>query len=330
MKAVQVSPQPGHAGQTLFATSFGVSLLIHGLMIGWMLSSGRSHSLTVDVPPFHTVSLVDAPGPALSPEPEPQPQAIAEPAAIPETMSAVTVQNVVPATVISPARSKQAVEVPKAFVESPAPVPKPQPVEKPEIPLVVETRVKKPAPARVSVKKPTPAKTSARKPIPAAPKVAAAQPTAALAPKAVAKPRPPANRNSPQAAARARETIAAIRRGQTHAQETNASQSQGGITAGMQEVLRRTYGERVKARVIEAWRLPMPGKTAQGIQARVLLTIDREGHMLRYELIGPSGSQAFDASLQRAVYASSPLPPLPETLSGETQKLVLLFTLPAS
>ena len=85
MKAVHVSPQAGRAGQTLFASSFGVSLLVHGLVIGWMLSgSGSARSLLSDASSFHTVSLVD--GPALSAEIEPQ--VIAEPAAIPETAAA--------------------------------------------------------------------------------------------------------------------------------------------------------------------------------------------------------------------------------------------------
>ena len=87
MKAVHVSRQSGHASQTLFATSFGVSLLVHGLVIGWMLSgSGSARSLLSDASSFHTVSLVDAP--------EVEPQAIAEPAAMPEAATAAPVRNV--------------------------------------------------------------------------------------------------------------------------------------------------------------------------------------------------------------------------------------------
>ena len=125
MKAVHVSPQPGHAGQTLFATSFGVSLLIHGLVIGWMLSgSGSARSLLSDAPSFHTVSLVDAP--------VIEPQAIAEPAAIPEAATAAPVRNVVPETVVPPPQAKQATEAPEASVEPPAPVAAPAAIEAPE------------------------------------------------------------------------------------------------------------------------------------------------------------------------------------------------------
>ena len=293
MKAVKVSHQPGHARQRLFATSFGVSVLIHGLVIGWMLSgSGSARSLLSDVPSFHTVSLVDAPGPILPPEPESQPQAIAEP----------------------------------------APAAKPKPVEEPKKPAAVETRVKKPAPAKASVKKPAPTQTSVRKPRPAAPKVAAAQPKAAPAPKATAKPRSPAGRNSPQAAARAQQAIAAMRRAQAGVQGTSTNQAPGGIDARMSDIRKQVYVERVRARIINAWRLPMPSKMAQGLQARVLLTIDHEGQVIRYELIGPSGSQPFDTSLQRAVQASLPLPPLPEDIGrgSPLQEFEFRFMLPTS
>lgn len=323
MKAVHVSHQPGHAGQTLFATSFGVSLLIHGLVIGWMLSgSGSARSLLSDAPSFHAVSLVDAP--------EIEPQAIAEPAAIPEAATAAPVRNVVPETVVPPPQAKRAAETPEASVEPPAPVATPVPIEEPEKLPAVETQIKKPEPAKASVRKPAPTETTARKPPPSAPKVAAVQPTAAPAPKAAVKPRPPAGRNSPQAAARARDAIAAMRRAQARVQGASTNESLGGIAAGMQHVLMRTYQERVRARIINAWRLPMPSRMAQEFQAVVLLTVDREGQVIRYELIGPSGSQPFDASLQRAVQASSPLPPLPETFPGETQVFELHFTPPAS
>ena len=327
MKAVQASRQLGQTGQTLFATSFGLSVLIHGLAIGWMLSGGgASRSLLSDVSAFHTVSLVDAPGPSLS-----EPQAIAEPAAVPEAMGAVTVRNVVPEALVPPPQAKQAAEVPEASVEPPAPAAKPTPVEEPERPSVsvVETQVEKPVPSKASVKKPTPTKTANRRPTPAAPKVDAVQAKAAPAAKTAVKPKS-ASRNSPQAAARARDAIANIRRAQARVQGTNAIQSQGGVTAGMQEVLMRTYDSRVRASIISAWSLPMMRNTAEALQAVALVTIDREGRVLRYQLIESSGSQPFDASLERAVWTASPLPHLPETFPEETREFKLRFTPPSS
>ena len=327
MKAVNVSHQPGHARSTLFASSFGVSALIHGLVIVWMLSgSGSARPLLSEVPSFQTVSLVDAPV-------EVEPQTLVEPSAIPEAMSDVAVQNVEPEAVVPPAQAKQPTEVPEASVEPPAPAAKPRPVEEPAKPSVVETRIEKPAPAKASAKRPAPTQTSARKSAPAAPKVTVAQPKAAPAPEATAKPRRPASRNSPQAAARAQQAIANLRRAQAARVEgTTANQALGGIAARMSDIRKQAYVERVRARIINAWRLPMPSKMAQGLQARVLLTIDREGQVIRYELIGPSGSQPFDTSLQRAVQASLPLPPLPEDIGRDNpvQEFEFRFTLPAS
>ena len=324
MKAVKVSRQPGHARQGLFASSFGASVLVHGLVIVWMLSgSGSARSLLSEVPSFQTVSLVDAPV-------EFEPQAIAEPAAIPEAMSDAAAQNVEPETVVPPPQAKQATEAPEASVEPPAPAAKPKPVEVPESPSVVEAQAKKAAPAKASAKRPAPARTSARKPTPAAPKAAAVQPKAAPAPEAIAKPRPPASRNSPQAAARAQQAIANMRRAQARVQGTGTNQAQGSIAARMSDIRRQAYIERLRARIINAWRLPMMEKTAQTLEAVALLTIDREGQVIRYQLVTSSGSPPFDASLRRAVQASSPLPPLPEAIPGATQEFEVYFKPPAS
>ena len=327
MKTVQASYQLGHTGQTLFTTSFGISLLIHGLVIGWMLSGsgGRSHALLADSAAFQMVSLVDAPGPARLPESAPSVPEL-QPRAIPEVVSAVAVQNVVPETAVSSPQAKQAMEVPEASVAPPAPALKP--VEEPEIPSVVETQVKKPEPAKAPVKKPAPIQTSDRKPPPAVPKATAAQPKAA--PKAVAKPRSPAGRNSPQAAAHAEQTIANLRRAWARAQGTSTVQARGGIVASMQDIQLKAYKGRVQAVITQALHLPMMKKAAQALRAVALLTIDREGQVIRYQLLTSSGNQPFDASLQRAVQASSPLPPLPETYSDEILEVELHFTPPAS
>lgn len=323
MKAVHVSRQPGHAGQTLSATSCGVSLLVHGLVIGWMLSgSGSARSLLSDVPSFHAVSLVDAPVAF-------EPQSIAAPAAMPEVVTAAPARSVVPETAVAPPQAKQATEVPEASVEPPAPAAKPEPIAEPQRRPVVEARIRKPEPAKASVRKAAPTEAPARKPTPAAPRVAAVQPPATPAPKAAA-PRTPASRNSPQAAARAQQAIANLRRAQALAQGTSTIQARGGIAAQMQNIQMQAYYGRVQALITDAWQLPMMQKTAQTLQAVALLTIDREGRMIRYELLRSSGSPPFDASLRRAVQASLPLPELPETFPEEVLEFEFHFTPPAS
>jgi len=98
----------------------------------------------------------------------------------------------------------------------------------------------------------------------------------------------------------------------------------------MQDIELHAYQGRVRTRIINAWRLPMIKRTAQALQAIVLLTIDREGQVTRFQWVEKSGNGSFDASLLRAVQASSPLPPLPETFPRETLEAEIHFTPPAS
>jgi TonB family protein len=335
MKAAHVSHQLGHASQSLFATSLGASVIVHGLVITWMLSGhGPSRAFLTDLPAFHSVSLVNAPGSTPPAEPvasvpEPEPQTIPEPAAVPEAVNPAAVRNVVPETAVQPPQAKQATEVPEASVEPPTPVAKPKPVEVPERPSVVETQVQQPKPVKATERKPAPTPASGSRPTPSPPEVTATQPTPAPTPAVTAQPRPPASRNSPQAAERAREAIKNLR-ARSGTEGTGTNQSPGGVQPGLQDVLMRTYKQRVRARIINAWHLPIPGKIAQGLQAVVLLTIDREGQVIRYELTRSSNNPSFDASLHRAVQASSPLPELPETFEGEILEAEIYFTPPAS
>ena len=333
MKAAQVSHQLGHVSHSLFATSLGASVIVHGLVIVWMLGgSGPSRALLTDLPAFHSVSLVDAPGATPAAEPVssvPAPKVIPEPAPMPEVMNPAAVRSVVPETTVSPPQAKQATEVPEVSAEQPEPVAKPKPVDVPERPSVIDTQVQQPKPVKAAERRPSPTPILDASPTPSPAEAAATQPGRAPAPAVAAQPGAPASRNSPQAAERAREAIQNLRT-RSGAQEPGANPSAGGIAVGMQELLMRTYEQRVRARITNAWHLPIPQKIAQGLQAIALLTIDREGQVIRYELTRPSGNPSFDASLRRAVQASSPLPELPETYSGEILEAEIHFTPPAS
>lgn len=335
MKAAQVSHHQAHAGQSLFGASLGVSVIVHGAVIAWMLGgSGPSQALLTDLPAFHSVSLVDAPGspPAAAPAPsvsEPEPQAIPEPAAVSEAISPAAVEQVVPQTAVQPPQAKSPTEVAAVSVNASVPAARPKLVEKPDKPAVVEAEARQPQPVEASEWRPAPTPASASQPA-AAPEVAAARPSTDTTHRAADGAQQPAGRNSPQAADRARDAIASLRNALEQTPGTSADQGGGGLANGMQQVLVRTYQQRVRARIINAWRLPMLPQTAEKLHAVVLLTVDREGEVIRYALAQSSGDQSFDASLQRAVQASSPLPPLPDTITEETQELELRFTPPAS
>ena len=104
-----------------------------------------------------------------------------------------------------------------------------------------------------------------------------------------------------------------------------AKQPRGDTTARMQNIQLQAYQGIVQARITKAWHLPMMKKTAQALQAVVLLTIDREGQVIRYQLITSSGNRRFDDALKRAVRASSPLPPLPEAFPGDILEAEIHF-----
>ena len=319
MKAARASHSERPASQSLFATSLGVSIILHGVVITWMLGgSGPSQAWLTDLPAFHSVSLVDAPASAPAPAPSmsaPEPQDIPEPAVASEAVNPATVEIVEPQVAVQPPQATRAAEVTAVSVETPAPADKPEPVVIPDVPDVIEAEARQPKPVEHSERQP-------------APTPASASLAPAATPSASAMPREPASRNSPQAADRARQAIANLRNAQ--AQGDGAGEGGGGLADGMQQVLMRTYQQRVRVRIINAWRLPMLPQAAEKLQAMVLLTVDRDGHVLRYELAEPSGNSPFDDSLQRAVQASSPLPPLPDTVTGVTQELMLRFTPPAS
>lgn len=330
MKSAQVSHPLAHAGQSVFASSLGASLIVHGLIIAWMLSgSGPSRAVPTDLPAFHSVSLVDAPGSV--PTARPEPQTIPEAVAVPAAVNPATVRNAAPETVVQPAQAKRATEVTRTSVEPPAPVAKPEPVEVPERPSVIETQAQEPRPVTATEKRPVPAPTptSAGSPIPSPAGVAAPQPEATPEINVAAAPREPAGGNSPEDAARARETIESLR-AQTATEGVGAGQPPGGVQLGLQEIRMRTYKQRVRALIIRALHLPMMQKTAQALEAIALLTIDREGQVIRYQLTRSSGNRSFDASVHRAVQASSPLPPLPETYPDEILEAEIYFTPPAS
>ena len=327
MKPAHGSHPLAHAGQSLFASSLGASVIVHALVIAWMLSgSGPSRAPLVDLPAFHSVSLVNAPGPAPPAEPvasvpEPEPQAVPEAVAVPAAVNPAPVRNEAPEPVVQPPEAAQPAEVSEASVEPPAPAASPKPVEVPETPVAVDTPAQPPKPARATEARPAPTPTLSA--------VAAAQPETGTPPPVAAPPRVPASRNSPEAAARAREAIQNLR-ARTGPQGTGAEAATGGGQPDFQDRQMMTYQLRVRDKITQALHLPMIQQRAQNLRAVALLTIDREGRLIRYEMTQSSGDPSFDASVHRAVQASSPLPPLPETYSDEILEAEIHFTPPAS
>lgn len=76
------------------------------------------------------------------------------------------------------------------------------------------------------------------------------------------------------------------------------------------------------------WRRPVaPDGLPESIQCRVQFTIIKSGIIQNPKIVSPSGNSALDQSALRAVYDSSPLPPLPYQYSGPSVSAEVIFEL---
>jgi TonB family protein len=87
----------------------------------------------------------------------------------------------------------------------------------------------------------------------------------------------------------------------------------------------RAYQELVRERIIDAWILPLPREEARNLQAVALLSVNRDGRIVRLELLKTSGNSLFDESLLRAIRQAAPLPALPEDYDGEFLEVEMRF-----
>ena len=82
--------------------------------------------------------------------------------------------------------------------------------------------------------------------------------------------------------------------------------------AGVQRVRLVAYQDRVRAKIIETWILPLSAEKSRDLQATAQFYVRRNGEVVQLELVKPSGNTLFDASLLRAIQRASPLPVLPD------------------
>ncbi len=103
---------------------------------------------------------------------------------------------------------------------------------------------------------------------------------------------------------------------------TGVAGSGGYGTGGLAGIRLRSYQDRVREKITNAWGVP---PQSQGLQAVVFLVISRTGHVEQMRLVQRSGNPLFDESLQRAVRQAQPLPPLPDDYSGGFLEVELRF-----
>lgn len=84
------------------------------------------------------------------------------------------------------------------------------------------------------------------------------------------------------------------------------------------------YGSRVKEAINREWAVPDMVKP-QGLEARLVVVVNREGKLLDLRIEKRSGNSLFDESAIRAVRKASPLPALPEVITFPKVEIDIRF-----
>ena len=287
------------------ATSLLVSVMFHALAgLGVAASSWWWGAPMQEAWKTHTVSLVDAP---LSLQ---QPVTVS-PAVLPKTPSPPK------AEVKTPAPSK-ASPPPTAAAKTPTPSPKPEAAKPP-----TESKAKAPSPAKPAPAKPVPAK-----PAPdssAQDRQAATSQEVRSAIEALRQRQ--AKRDQEEQAEVTRQQAASARidalRDQLEQQDTVGGAAV--MAAGVQRVRLMAYQDRVRAKIIEMWILPLSAEQTRDLQATAQFQVTRNGQVAQLELVNPSGNSLYDDSLLRAIWRASPLPALPDDYPLDVLEVEMRF-----
>ncbi len=226
------------------------------------------------------------------------------------------------------------VDVPLSLRPPPSPAPKPaaKPAQPPKTPTVAEPKkvpkVTKPAPT---------------------PKIAKPAPRQKTKPPARAVQAPAEPPRAPQASTsqEARSAVEALRQRQAKRdqvrQDAEATRQQAASarvaalrdqlaqeqsvdgSSGLQQVRLIAYQDRVRAKIIEAWILPLSSEQTRDLQATAQFEVTRNGNVMQLELVKSSGNGLFDASLLRAIRRASPLPALPDDYPVDVLEVEMRF-----
>jgi colicin import membrane protein len=207
-------------------------------------------------------------------------------------------------------------------------VPPPKPVAKPKV-------APKKEPVKVSAKKaekpkPAAAKEKAK---PAEKKAVAEKPKAAPAKEEAAKPElsPQEARDAIAARLRDERLAAAVGRAASRVQEQDAvgdsdapasygpGEGAGGILKGLDWIM---YKNRVETLIRENWAWTGSDRS---LEATVSFGISEAGEVVNVRVEQSSGDPTYDASIERAIKAVSPLPPPPEAYRQEFSQYELTF-----
>lgn len=104
--------------------------------------------------------------------------------------------------------------------------------------------------------------------------------------------------------------------------------SKGSSLSGeARSALESTYFDVVLERVRTYWELPKWLRD-QNRAAKVMVYLDSQGRLKRFEFVQPSGSEPFDSEVRRTLQAAAPFPVPPGGISSEISKQGILLGFP--
>jgi outer membrane biosynthesis protein TonB len=256
MNVSDIKRQLGSSGQKPLMLYFWVSIVLHAVFIVGMASSARwLNQPRHDKFSSHTVSLVDAP---LSLTDQPSSQGAEATSKVTPAKRAKPSPQA-PSKPAKPPRPPQTKKAAVSATPSSAPVAKTKSTTKTKRQPVTSSRESKNAVQR----SPSPHKAKAQKTTTTSPQL---------------QPASDETKTDQIRQRQAEQRLAALRaRYGSHGEDTPGIR----VTENLQRVRLRAYQEFVREQVVEAWILPLRQDNVRRLQATALLTVDREGRIVK-------------------------------------------------
>lgn len=89
----------------------------------------------------------------------------------------------------------------------------------------------------------------------------------------------------------------------------------------------RLYIMEAEARVKSNWSYPVARGGSKKLEAVIVLTVNRDGTILKTRFVRRSGDNLFDESVLQAIEKSEKVPPLPEGIDKNNEELEIIFNL---
>jgi colicin import membrane protein len=104
----------------------------------------------------------------------------------------------------------------------------------------------------------------------------------------------------------------------------------GSLTGAQAGIAVQIYRAEVENRIKGNWAYPaafMDPEKNKDLEALVVVTVDRDGTILKSSFEKPSGNAGFDESVRKAIERSNPLPPFPEGYLKTYEEIEINFNL---